>query len=172
MNRWNGVVNYATIRQAPRRSSEDVYPEAAVSAFHKRIDRGSAAKTRRLSHFDTAKRHSAVRLFEAKHAVVRPGPKQPCAVFIKTVHAVRIIPFSNRIDREQWFAAPRAGVGVETAHATAIGGDPVNTAASFQQMVNYRRRQSALHAVSDEAMAVETAQPAPGAEPEEAARVP
>src|SRR5262249_36840111 len=104
--------------------------------------------------------------------VVRPGPKQPCAVFIKTVHAVRIIPFSNRIDREQWFAAPRAGVGVETAHATAIGGDPVNTAASFQQMVNYRRRQSALHAVSDEAMAVETAQPAPGAEPEEAARVP
>src|SRR5262249_53512256 len=68
--------------------------------------------------------------------------------------------------------APRAGVGIEPAHATAIGSDPIDTAASFQQVVDYRRRQSFPHAVSDEAMAVETAQPVSGAEPEEAARIP
>src|SRR5262249_6375869 len=66
---------------------------------------------------------------------------------------------------------PRRDTRFNWTPPPAIGGDPVNTAASFQQVVNYRSRQSPLRAVINEAMAVIAAQPVPGAEPEEAARV-
>src|SRR5882724_1590393 len=62
--------------------------------------------------------------------------------------------------------------GIEAAHPTAIGRYPIDTAPSFEQIVDKRMGQAVFDAIGGEFVAVESAEPFPCAEPEETMRVP
>jgi hypothetical protein len=61
---------------------------------------------------------------------------------------------------------------VEAGHAATIGRYPINSASSFEQIVDDVMRQALLDAISRELVAVESAQTVTGATPRETEGVP